>query len=365
MVATDPLDGAKWIKEGQNPQARPCTMLLGSGESGDPVASGSGRRRKAFWVQSRRVSGNPATVYIESLAESGKRVQLQALLTVARIICGDWVRDPEIIRWERVTFTDASRAQAVMLGRVRWRGQRRAYAVATVQRTMSALRRTVEIAADMGRMTYEEAARVLRVRAVRGRAIERGRALSEHEISQLFLVLAADETRRGRRDAAVLALLWGGGLRRVEVVRAMREDLDERTQTLRVRGKGLKGRVVLLASVWPWIEAWLVERGRRPGPLLVTMGRRGVAPMSTDRVYHVVRARCEAAGIGGVVSPHDLRRSLCTRLLDTTDVLVVQRIMGHERPETTARYDRRGRQAEFRALRGVRTVLDEHAEVGR
>ncbi len=168
---------------------------------------------------------------------------------------------------------------------------------------------------------------------------------------QLMLDLPSTETAEGLRDAALLELLYGTGGRISEVVdldvddltRAMAGPADE-LAGLRVLGKGSKERVVPLGSyARRAVDAYLV-RGR---PTLSAKGRgtpalllnaRG-ARLSRQRAYAVLRRVAEQAGVPGEVSPHTLRHSFATHLLDGgADVRVVQELLGHASVTTTQIY---------------------------
>ena len=168
---------------------------------------------------------------------------------------------------------------------------------------------------------------------------------------QLMLDLPSTETAEGLRDAALLELLYGTGGRISEVVdldvddltRAMAGPADE-LAGLRVLGKGSKERIVPLGSyARRAVEAYLV-RGR---PTLATRGSgtpalllnaRG-ARLTRQSAYAVLRRVAEQAGIGVDVSPHTLRHSFATHLLDGgADVRVVQELLGHASVTTTQIY---------------------------
>ncbi|MFT4035657.1 MAG: tyrosine-type recombinase/integrase [Patulibacter sp.] len=149
----------------------------------------------------------------------------------------------------------------------------------------------------------------------------------------------------GLRDRALLELAYGCGLRADELVRLDVADLDVDREQLRVRGKGDKVRVVpvgepaLLATL-----AWL-QRGRpqlteeRRGPLLIS--RTGRA-LSTSDIRRRLRGWVQRAGIDGAgVSPHALRHSYATHLLDGgADLRAIQDLLGHASIATTQVYTR-------------------------
>jgi site-specific recombinase XerD len=130
-------------------------------------------------------------------------------------------------------------------------------------------------------------------------------------------------------------------LRRSELVELDLSHVDG--NRLMVFGKGNQWRPAYLGlEPATALQAWLAVRGKAPGALFVRIHRSGhirPARLSTEAVARVVARRAAQAGVGEL-RPHDLRRALATRLLETgVDVLLVQRILGHRSVATTQIYD--------------------------
>jgi site-specific recombinase XerD len=203
-------------------------------------------------------------------------------------------------------------------------------------------------------MDAESYQRAADIKGVRGSTVLRGRALTRGELSALFAACRQDETPAGRRDAAVLALLYGAGLRRAEVVAL---DLDAYTPAageLVVRGKGNKERLIPITNgTADALDAWLQVRGAEPGPLVMPVNKGGrilIRRMTPQAVLVALQKRAGEAKIAHL-SPHDLRRSFGTHLLDAgADVFSVQKLMGHANVQTTQRYDRRDERAKRQAV---------------
>jgi len=146
------------------------------------------------------------------------------------------------------------------------------------------------------------------------------------------------------RDAALLELLYGSGARISEAVGLDIDDLDLEARTVRLLGKGGKQRMVPLGSyAVDAIERYLVQ-GR---PLLSAAGTGGPAVflnarggrLSRQSAWSVIDAAAKAAGLSVEVSPHTLRHSFATHLLDGgADVRVVQELLGHASVATTQLY---------------------------
>jgi len=146
-------------------------------------------------------------------------------------------------------------------------------------------------------------------------------------------------TRRGERDAAIIAVLLYAGARAQECARLDVEDIavTARTGEIRLHGKGDEVRTVPLpAPARDRISAWLHHRGNQPGALWT--GQRGA--LSTSGVTQVVLAVGEDAGLQGL-RPHRLRHTYATRLRQGgADIAHVQALLGHALLDTSARYFR-------------------------
>ncbi len=153
--------------------------------------------------------------------------------------------------------------------------------------------------------------------------------------------------RQPRRLPAVLSVdAYGAGLRVSEVVALKVGDIDSERMLLRVeQGKGRKDRDAMLSpQLLELLRDWWVE-GRRRGVLLprgwLFPGRNPIEPLSTRQLNRAVHAAAEAAGIRKRVSPHTLRHSFATHLLEQdTDIRVIQVLLGHAKLDTTALYTR-------------------------
>ena len=142
------------------------------------------------------------------------------------------------------------------------------------------------------------------------------------------------------RDRAIFDLLYGTGLRVGELVGLTIRDYDPDVREVRVRGKGGKERVVPVPGKAARSLQQYFERRRRPGVLAEAafLNARGTR-LSERGVRKILRRRLLEAGIGRHASPHALRHSFATHLLDAdVDLRSIQELLGHARLSTTQRY---------------------------
>ncbi|WP_280472986.1 site-specific tyrosine recombinase XerD [Nocardia cyriacigeorgica] len=156
---------------------------------------------------------------------------------------------------------------------------------------------------------------------------------------------SGDGVARGLRDRALLELLYSTGARISEMVGLDVDDLDMPERAVVLRGKGGKQRIVPIGRpALAAVDAYLV-RGR---PVLAARGRGNAGALflnarggrlSRQSAWQVLQSAAERSGIGASVSPHTLRHSFATHLLDGgADVRVVQELLGHASVTTTQIY---------------------------
>jgi len=165
-------------------------------------------------------------------------------------------------------------------------------------------------------------------------------------VAQVEALLDApdDATPLGLRDRALLELLYGTGARISEAVGLAVDDLDRETGLVRLDGKGGKQRVVPVGSYAGRAVAAYLVRSRPslaragPGTPALFLNARG-GRLSRQSAWAVLRAASTRAALEVEVSPHTLRHSFATHLLDGgADVRVVQELLGHASVTTTQVY---------------------------
>ena len=300
----------------------------------------------------RPASQHPVTVYLSSLADASKRPQRHALDTAAAILTSGRIEDALAVEWSALRYQHVNALRARLSDDV----QAERLAPATANRVLSAVRRVLLEAWRLGQMTREDYARAVDVQGVQGARLPAGRYVDDGERRALWAICAKDTTPAGRRDAALLGVLYAGGLRRAEVAALELGDYDAREGALRVRhGKRNKERLAYVeGGAAAYLADWLRVRGDWLGPLFTPITTGGGIlhrPLSATAIYAVLERRAHEAGIL-TLTPHDCRRTFVSDLLESgADLSVAAGLAGHAKTDTTRRYDRRPEAAKQAAVR--------------
>jgi len=286
---------------------------------------------------------HPVAVYLARLAPSGRRTQQQALESIAAITSRGR-SDARRFPWHLLRYQHAQAIRAALAAKHR---------PATVNKTLAAMRGVLRECWRLDYIRAEDFHRAIDFRTVRGETLPRGRALSQGELRAVFSVCSVGRTPAGARDAAILAVLYGAGLRRSEVVALDLANYRTESHELVVKGKGRKERMAYLPrGAADALAEWLRIRGESDGPLFLPINKGGrilFRRMTAQAVYLVLSRRARDAQASGF-SPHDLRRTFISDLLDAgADLATVQKLAGHSSSDTTQRYDRRGEETKRRA----------------
>ena len=289
---------------------------------------------------------DPTQAYLGSLAPKSQRVVQERLRAVAKLI-GAAVED---VPWHALRVHHLEYIRARLL--------EQDAAPATVNLTLAALRGIARYSRRFGLITVEEFESLQAVRPARGERLPAGRSITTAELVALVSACRRDATPAGRRDAAILAVLYTGGVRRAELAALELADYTAEPPSLRIRhGKGNKERMVpLIPSASAALVAWIDWRGDGPGSLFLPLskaGRPSGPSFSSYAVYKMLTKRGLQAGVTDI-SPHDFRRTFVGDLLDAgIDLSTVQQLAGHANVTTTARYDRRGEATKRRAVEAL------------
>ncbi len=215
-----------------------------------------------------------------------------------------------------------------------------ALSASSAARTLVAVRGLHKFLAREGELTHDPARSV----APPSQGTRLPKALPIGEVERLLEAASVGDTPASLRDRALLEVLYGTGARISEAVNLDLDDLDLEGGALRLFGKGSKERLVPLGSfAREALQAYLVRSrpglaGKGKGTPAVFLNQRG-SRLSRQSAWAVLRACAERASVPGHVSPHTLRHSFATHLLEGgADVRVVQELLGHASVTTTQIY---------------------------
>lgn len=145
------------------------------------------------------------------------------------------------------------------------------------------------------------------------------------------------------RNRAIIEMLYGSGLRVSELINLKLSDMYMREGYLRIVGKGNKQRLVPISreSV-KWFDYWLEDRGRldiKPEAMDIAFLNRYGRQLTRAMIFTIIKTLAREAGIQKTISPHTLRHSFATHLLQNgADLRIIQQLLGHESISTTEIY---------------------------
>ena len=252
---------------------------------------------------------NPAAVYLAGKpSATGRRGLQRSLDRAAELLTGGLAASALVVNWAEVRYQHVMALRSVLIDADA--------KPATINHVLAAVRGTLREAWRLGLIDAESLARVVDVGNVSASTLPAGRHVDVAEVRRLFETCG--DKPGGARDAAMLALLYGCGLRRSEAVALLLDDYDHGKVTVR-SGKGRKERIVYCpAGGREAINAWIARRGLAPGALLNPVNKAGHIqhrPMTAQAVLLRLHYLADQAGVSRF-SPHDLRRSFVGELLD-------------------------------------------------
>jgi site-specific recombinase XerC len=224
------------------------------------------------------------------------------------------------------------------------------YAPNTTSLYVNAIRGVMNEAWRQDLITHDQLLKIRSIPAVSGTRLGKGRNMRRTLIRELMDVCAADPRPQGRRDAAIIAILYGSGMRKSESVNIDLSQVDFTERSLKVMGKGNR-QLVKYAPAWAFdaLNAWLELRrsclpaGQEDDHFLFNRIRRG-NHITRDRItkhaiYFIAKQRGRQVGVD--IMPHDFRRSFITRVIEEYDLSIAQKLAHHTHIATTASYDMR------------------------
>jgi integrase len=218
------------------------------------------------------------------------------------------------------------------------------YQLRTINLHLSAIRRLADEAAESGWLSPELAIGIRRVKGVKRLGRRVGNWLTGDQAREL-LNAASQSTLRGRRDAALIGLLLGCGLRRSEAVKLRLDQLQLRESHWTIVDMSGKGGRLRTVPVPPWckglIDVWLCDARVTEGKVFRRVSKNGSrqgTEITSDVVWYAVKQYAKRIGVDRL-APHDFRRT-CARLCHGAggELEQIQFLLGHASVQTTERY---------------------------
>ena len=308
---------------------------------------------------------HPVVAYIGALgSEESRRTAKSALNSVAKTLGAP---DAMSFDWTALRAVTLENARQHLL-------ETEGQSPKTVQKKISIVKGVMKRAFMEDLIDAAHHAKIQAVDGPRGKRVKKaGRMVAVDELAVLQEYMQSNwGTPQGLRNDAIASCLVAGGLRRDEVAKLRIGDFDPIDCTLLVRGKGDKERVQPLPGyAADRISAWLRARGVRDdlAPMFVEVRTTadgtffGGKHLSGQSVYRILTGCIQAAGLRHA-TPHDLRRTYASILMDIAPVHDVKDMMGHASVQTTEIYDRRGERRKRDIINDFQKLFDVGAPDG-
>ncbi len=313
-------------------------------------------------------SRNPAIIYILGLSKGSRPTMFSALAACATYLIPStpeetWghlgkqekrMLQEELIRdtpWHTLRFQHMQVLRSILSEH---------YSAGTANKMMTAVKQTLHTAWNLGQMTTDDYMRAVDVKGLPGNVLDQaaGRCLRAGEKVALFKACTDDKKPiAAARDAAIIAIGFGCGLRRQEIADMDMTAIQGDSMSLVITGKRNKTRLIPMPQgTRVWLNAWLKKRGTAPGRVFQAVDkadnikRDSISPQSVQKI---LTRRAKIAGIQNI-TPHDMRRTYATELIHAgTPMPVAQKLMGHASVATTAKYDRSTVEAMIAAVKSI------------
>lgn len=296
---------------------------------------------------------HPVVAFLSSKSEGSVPTAISKLNIIAEI-ASNGQHTAMTFPWPELRYQHTAAIRAKLASR---------YKHTTANNMISMLKGVLKECWRLGLMTSDDERRATDLKQVTGTSIPKGRMIEREEfigmLQACFTDMEAHKSPIGMRDAALLSTLFGAGLRRAEAAALDLEDYSR--GAFKVHGKRNKERrVPVPPGLREALTDWIAVRGSEPGRLFLRIHKSGSIQrtgISAQVIGDIVRRRATEAGVGDVdgivdITPHDFRRTYGSQLLNTVDVAIVKRLMGHSNVNTTINYDRRPDQAATGAVEG-------------
>lgn len=278
---------------------------------------------------------NPALLYLVSLeSKESRRTIASRLNQFAKILgCADW----GAVDWGRMDreWLYLAREHLTATGKT----------TRTINGMYVALKGVSGQAWELGLIADRAYQRIQRTKSLKVTRVPRHNVIEPEIMRELVNACAHGEPHAGLRDAALLSIGFGCGLRRSEIVGIDIQDINQSEKRILVRGKRNKERYVFVPGpAWEALSNWMSTLKKTEGAIFRRIWKSGQISerrLNDSAVRKILLARAELIGVEGL-RPHDLRASFITMWLDAgEDVFLIAKAVSHQNVATTQIYDRR------------------------
>lgn len=281
-------------------------------------------------------NSNPAELYIKSLQSNNSKILMKSRLN---IICKKIDKNSNYLNidWSILSYE--------LVLNVIENLKNESKAPATINSYIAAIKGVTKQAWKRKIIKTSTYLWINDIKDINGSRINTGRTLSTNEILKLIKSCNKNKDISGIRDAAIIAITYGAGLRRDETANLKINDYNIKEGTIKIIGKGNKERKNKInKKIQEVIKRWINCRNKNSEYIFYTIKDNNHVfekKLSGGNIYTMLKKRYIEAKIDKI-SPHDLRRTYATKLLEQGhDIFIVQELMGHTSIDTTKKYDRR------------------------
>lgn len=284
-----------------------------------------------------RIDYDPMRVFLTSRVSPRTRHTMKQSLDRVAVILESRA---EHIPWHQLDFQHTALIQSKLIAK---------FKPATVNVTLAAVRGVMKTAWKLNLLSLEQFTRATAWEKVRSSRLIAGHDIIPEDVLALRSFCNSEPDPYGAYCKGIFAILFGGGLRATETCDLTTDSYDKFERSVQIIRKGQKEVEISIGkSEAEDLENWISVRKTLSIPtkwLFVRVMRNGkIKPVpNTQKSLHKLCLDISIrANLSRTFSPHDCRRTFCTRLLESgIDLATVQRLMSHESPETTIRYDKR------------------------
>jgi integrase len=300
-------------------------------------------------VTSKEAQDNLVYLYLADVNECSRYTYLFALNKVARKLGAG---DAYSFNWSQLRNEHTTLIKRWLLETGK---------TTSAHKTLAAVKGVMEKAFDMELISADDYLRAIKpckVKVSKQLRAATGRMLTDLELDALLATCDKGNPGRSARDRAIISIFRQVGTRLAEVSNLnlvdYTPDCEPEVGRLICHGKGSKDRTLYIKNgARKALNEWIKIRGTAPGPLFYNILKSDEPfprRLSPRTIYEMLRDRGEIAGLSHF-TPHDLRRSFCSRLLDEgVDISTIADLMGHTDPSITKGYDRRGEARKMAAI---------------